>query len=253
MKDALKRFFMTVAELAKSTVIDPINNVCDGIEDGDIGKVAKNMAFLSCIVCFILLIGYILVKLAFRHSVFLVITGFLVASAISLYRKVTGVVEPEPIQKPTVDDYNAVQKTLKPALVKVAPALGLAPIHAYTDITLDPDDMITEHGKVWRLGFGALKKTAGVDINEDLCKRVIQAQVKSILERENPAGFSNVRFPYGGRLEPVIQIDEILQDDAYVFIFAVIASEVYFRQKFDWKNQASPFYSSGVDTEDDDF
>lgn len=249
MREALSRLFQSILELLKSITVDPINNVSDGIEDRDIGKVAKNMVFLSFITSLILLIGYILVRLAFRHSVFLVVTGFLAASVYSLYLKITGIAEPEPIHKPTADDYNAVHKTLKPALAKVAPALGLAPIHGYTDITLNPDDMITEHGKVWRLGFGALKKTAGVEVDLSLCQRVIQAQVKSVLERENPAGFSNIRFPYGGRLEPVIQIDEVMQDDAYLYVFAVIATKSYFQ----WKNQANPLYSFGIDMDDDDF
>ena len=48
---------------------------------------------------------------------------------------------------------------------------------------------------------------------------------------------SEVRFPYGGTSEPIIQIDEILQDDAYIYILAVIASNAYFRQKRDRNNQ----------------
>lgn len=237
MKNALLDLFKTITDLIKSTVIEPIVNVTDGIKEGDIKKVAINMTLLCFIVSISLLFCYILVKLALRHAVFVVIVGFLIAGLHSIYQKLAGVPEPEPLHKPTAEDYEAVHKTLKPALAKIAPALGLAPIHRYTDIKLNPDDMITEHGKVWRLGFGALKKTAGIDLDENLCRRVIQAQVKTVLERENPAGFSNVRFPYGGTFESIIQIDEVLQDDAYIYILTVIASNAYFCQRRDWKNQ----------------
>lgn len=235
--NSFKKMSHKLKELIVSLFSSIFDGISDGIDDEDIGEVAKNVTLLCLVSGLFLAFGYILVALALRNSVKLVIIGFLVAGAYSLYQKLTGVPEPERLCKPTAEDYEAVNKTLKPALSKIAPALGLAPIHRYDDIRLDPDDMITEHGKIWRLGFGALKKTVGVDLNENQCKRAIQAEVKRVLERENPAGFSEVRFPYGGTFEPIIQIDEILQDDAYIYILAVIASNTYFRQRRDRNNQ----------------
>lgn len=234
---SFKNLMIKLKELIVSLFSDLFDGISNGIDDGDISEVAKNVVIL-CIVCSLfLLFGFALVLFALHNSVKLVIIGFLAAGVYSMYKKLTGAAEPEPIHRPTAEDYAAVHKTLKSALAKVAPTLGLAPIHRYTDIKLNPDDMITEHGRVWRLGFGALKKTAGVDLDEDLCKRVIQSQVRSVLERENPAGFSNVRFPYGGTFESIIQIDEVLQDDANIYILAAIASEAYFRQRDAWENQ----------------
>ena len=235
--NAFKKMLHKILALILSLFSGLFDGISDGIDDEDIGEIAKNVTLLCLVSGLVLAFGYILVTLALRNSVKLVIIGFLAAGAYSLYQKLTGVPEPETLCKPTAEDYEAGNKTLKPALVKLAPALGLAPIHRYDDIRLDPEDRITQHGKIWRMGFGALKKTVGVDLNENQCKRAIQAEVKRVLERENPAGFSEVRFPYGGAFEPIIQIDEVLQDDAYIYILAVIASNAYFRQRRDRNNQ----------------
>ena len=215
--------------------------IAQGIHDNDWSAVGWNVALIAAVIMVAValavgvlalvwkILGTLLGKI-FSVPLLLLILGL---AAKGQQRKP----EPEALCKPTAEDYEAVNKTLKPALVKLAPALGLAPIHRYDDIRLDPEDRITQHRTIWRMGFGALKKTVGVDLNENQCKRAIQAEVKRVLERENPAGFSEVRFPYGGTSEPIIQIDEILQDDAYIYILAVIASNAYFRQKRDRNNQ----------------
>lgn len=250
--ESLKNLVRKIVELIMSFFSDILDGISEGIEEVDVGKVAKGVTFL-CVVCSLfLLLGYFLVILALRNSVYLTILGFLAAGAYSLLRKISGAVEPEPIHVPTMSDYTAVLETLKPALAKVAPALGLAPIYSYTDITLNEDETITKWGKVWRMGYGTLKKTAGVDVNTDMCRRVIQAQVKTVLERENPSGFSNVRFPRGGRFEPIIQIDEVMQDDAYVYIFSALASDAYFSQKAEWESRRN-LLTMGADTDDEDF
>ena len=235
--NAFRKMFHKILVLILSLFSDLFDGISNGIDDGDIGEVAKNVTLLCLVFGLFLAFGYILVTLALRNSVKLVIIGFLAAGAYSLYQKLTGVPESERLCKPTAEDYEAVNKTLKPALSKISSAIGLSPLHRYDDIRLDPDDMITQHGKIWRFGFGALKKTAGIDLDENLCKRAIQAEVKRVLERENPAGFSEVRFPYGGTFEPIIQIDEVLQDEAYIYILVVIASNAYFRQRRDRTNQ----------------
>lgn len=250
--ESLKNLVRKIGELTMAFFSDILDGISEGIEEGAVGKVAKGVTFLCVICSLILLFGYLLIILALRNSTYLVIFGFLTAGVYSFWRKLSGTVEPEPIHKPTTDDYMAVLATLKPAMVKVAPALGLAQIYGYTDITLDADDMITKWGRVWRMGYGALKKTAGVDVDLEMCRRVIQAQVKMVLERENPSGFTNVRFPRGGRFEPVIQIDEIMQDEAYVYIFAALASNEYFCQKAEWSNRGKMLAGKN-DIGDEDF
>ena len=107
-------------------------------------------------------------------------------------------------------------------------------------------------GKVWRMKFKVLKQTATSPIDKDLCRSVIQAQIKSVLERENPSGFVNVRFQRGGTFVPIIQVDEVLPGDAFVYLFIAIASQEYFQQKADWENRKNVLPIE-VNTDDEDF
>lgn len=252
--ESLKNLIKKIGECISSLFCDLLDGISDGIEYGDIGEIAKNMVFLCILFAFVLLLGYVLVLLAFRNSVKLVIFGFLLAAAYSLYLKLTGVaeVEPEPIRKPTMEDYQAVLETVKPALAKVAPALGLAPIYDYTDITIDPDSAITPYGKIYRMVYGTLKGVAGIKVDTDMCKRVLQLQVKRVLDLENPSGFQEIRFPWGGRLEPIIQVDLVDQDDAYIYVFVVMASQVYFQQRADMEKRRN-MPAIETDADDTDF
>lgn len=250
----MKKLIHTIIELVRSTFADIAENITIGIEEEDLGAVAKNMALLCALVGLAILLVYILVMLLLHNMVYVVIAGFILAAAYSALRKFLGIEEPEPekILKPTLTDYDAILKTVKAALSQIAPQLSLAPIHSYTDISLAEEDAITPYGRVWRLGFGTLKKTAGTELDLDLCQRVIQAQVTRVLERENPSGFSQVRFPYGGRFHPIVIVDEVLQDDIELYVLAVIASEVYFKQKANWDRQGNSLVR-GAEPDDTDF
>ena len=149
-------------------------------------------------------------------------------------------------------DYFAVLETLRPAVAEVAQALELAPVYSHTDMAADSEERILSWGKVWRMKYKAPKKSAVAVIDTALCKRIIQAQVKTVLERDNPSGFSAVRYQHGGSFTSVIQIDEIKDGDAYIYIFAVIASDTYFRQKAEWRNRHDVLAIRG-DSNDDDF
>jgi len=250
----LRNMISKIGGLVSSLFGDLFDGISDGIDDGDIGMVARNVTALMLVISLFLIFGFIFIKLLLRNSVFVVITAFLIAGVYGAYKKLLGIedaVEPK-IIKPTKEDYDSIGLTVKSALKSVASALGLAPIHGYTDITLDAEDMIMEWGKVWRLGYGTLKKTAGSVLDLDLCERVIQAQIKTTLYRENPSGFSEVRFPWGGKLVPVIQVDEVRQDDAYIYVMVVLASDTYFKQKSHLENQRT-MLMTGTDTDDPDF
>lgn len=101
----------------------------------------------------------------------------------------------------------------------------------------------------WRLKYKLKKRKAGAEINRELMIRTLQAEVKTILNGDNPSGFQNINFNRGGSLEPVIQIDDVSNGDLYVFVHAVIASETYFRQRRIWGNRRPPEGASADDTE----
>lgn len=85
--------------------------------------------------------------------------------------------------------------------------------------------------------YSTLKKVAGIDADTDMCKRVLQRQVKQILNSSNPSGFTEIYFPWGGRMEPIIQVDGVDQDDAYIYVFVVMASQIYFQQRAEWEKR----------------
>lgn len=186
MKNAIIRFLHTFLRIIATFFKDSVNRGSDGIDEGDIVKVAFNVTLLCS--------------------------------------AVAAVVQP----------------------------LGLAPIYSHTDMEADSEEQILPWGNVWRMKYKALKKSVDAPIDEKTCRRIIQAQVKTTLERSNPSGFANIRFTWGGRAEAIIQIDEILNGDAYIYIFAIVSSSQYFHQKCNWKNRknAPP---TEVNTDDEDF
>ena len=135
--------------------------------------------------------------------------------------------EPEP----TEADYFAVLDTLRPAMAEVAPALDLAPIYSYTDMAADPEERIIPGIYFWGLYYKAPKQKVTDKIDEAMARRVIQAQVKTVLERDNPSRFTEIRYNNHGTFEPTIQIDEVLDCEAYIHIYVVMASDTYFKNR----------------------
>lgn len=88
---SLKNLLRTTKELIFSMLSELMDGVSEGIQEEDIGKSAKYMTLL-CLICgLLLLVGYVLMLFVFsfvrRHSVGLLIAGFLVAGVVSLYKK----------------------------------------------------------------------------------------------------------------------------------------------------------------------
>lgn len=231
---------------------DTINGIADGVDESNVPKVLLNLIMLLSAVSVVVLAGFVFVKLAIKNLHIIIAAVFLAAAAYSALLKLFQVEEPAPLHKPTPEDYQAVLATVKPALTTVAPALGLAPIYEHTDISADPEEQVLPWAKVWRMKFKVLKQNAATSIDKELCRSVIQAQVKSVLERDNPSGFSDVRFQRSGTFVPIIQVDEVLPGDAFVYLFVAIASQEYFQQKADWQSRKNVL-STGADTDDLDF
>ena len=252
LKTAIAKLLHTTLSLIISFFTDSVNNISEGIEEGDIGKVALNLVLLLSVVALVILTGAVLVTLAIENLHILIAIGFIAVAAYSALLKLTQGEETAPTQKPTPEDYQAVLATVKPALATVAQALGLAPLYEHSDISADPEEQILQWGKVWRMKFKILKQNAASSIDKELCRSVIQAQIKSVLERDNPSGFANIRFQRGGTFVPIIQVDEVLPGDAFVYLFVVIASQEYFQQKTDWENRKNVL-PSNTDMDDLDF
>lgn len=249
---SIKKFLRSSLDLILSFSREAVNNITDGIDERNAKKVALNLALLLSVAALVILTAALFVKLAIQNLHIIIAAVFLAAAAYSALLKVFHAEEPTPPKKPTPEDYQAVLSTVKPALAIVAPALGLAPIYEHSDISADPEEQILPWGKVWRMKFKVLKQNATAPIDKELCRSVIQAQVKSVLGRENPAGFANVRFQRGGTFVPVIQVDEVLPGDAFVYVFIAIASQEYFQQKIDWDNRKNVL-PIGDNTDDEDF
>lgn len=250
--NSFKRLLSSTITLVLSFLRSTTNYIADGISERNMKKVALNLVLLLSVATLVILTAALFVKLAFQNLHILIAAAFLAAAAYSVVSKLFQTEEPTPPRKPTAEDYQAVLATVKPALATVAPALGLAPIYEHSDIRADPEEQILPWGKVWRMKFKVLKQTATSPIDKDLCRSVIQAQIKSVLERENPSGFVNVRFQRGGTFVPIIQVDEVLPGDAFVYLFIAIASQEYFQQKADWENRKNVLPIE-VNTDDEDF
>lgn len=153
--------------------------------------------------------------------------------------------------QPTAQDYFKVLETIRPAVAEVASALGLAPINGHTDMAADGPERILRWGKVWGFKYKALKQAATRDIDVEQVRRVIQAQVRTILDRDNPSRLTETNFNYYGQLVPVIQISDVEDGDAYIYIYVVMASDTYFKQ-VEAEKRASTLHTKS-DTDDTDF
>lgn len=156
--------------------------------------------------------------------------------------------EPEP----TESDYFAVLETVRPAVAEVAQALGLAPIYSHTDMAADPKERIIPGIRFWGLNYKAPKKNVMDKIDEAQARRVIQAQIKTVLERDNPSRFTEIRYNNHGSFVPIIQVDEVLDGEAYIHIFVVIASDTYFKNRKQTKGDTSTLHTE-ANTSDNDF
>lgn len=229
------------------------DDAAEGIEEHDVEKVVVNCFLIIVWAVIFIILSLLFLMVTIQHMPLVTIGGFLAAAMYSGVLKVNSETPEEPpIDQPTEADYFAVLETIRPAVAEVAQALELAPVYSHTDMAADSEERILPWGKVWRLKYKAPKKNAAIAIDTVLCKRIIQAQVKTVLERDNPSGFSAVRYQYGSSFVPIIQIDEIKDGDIFIYIFATIASEAYFKQKSAWSNRRNVLAIKG-DADDIDF
>lgn len=154
-------------------------------------------------------------------------------------------------EKPSERDYFVILETIRLAVAEVAQALGLAPIDSHTDMAANRAERILSWGKVWGFKYKALKLSSTATIDVEQACRIIQAQVETVLDRDNPSKLTEINTFCLGCFESVIQIAEVKDDDAYIYIYVVMASDTYFKQK-EAENRASTLHTE-ADTSDTDF
>lgn len=182
----------------------------------------------------------------------LITFGVLGFIAYCLKRQETIIIDGDDEDRPTMADYFKILDTIRPAVAEVASVLGLAPIDSTTDMAANGAERILKWGRVWGLKYKALKqKSASIDV--DLARRVIQEQVATVLDRDNPSKLTEINFNHYGHFVPCIQIDEIKDDDAYVFIYVVMASKTYFAQKEQEARKRVSTLHTETNTDDTDF
>ncbi len=152
---------------------------------------------------------------------------------------------------PTISDYFKILETVRPAVAEIASSLGLAPIDNHTDMAADGAERILRWGKVWGMKYKARKLSATTAIDVDRAKRVIQDQIKTVLDRDNPSKLTETNYNYYGELVPVIQVAEVKDDDAYIYVYICMASDVYFKQ-VEAEKRASTLHTQ-TDADDTDF
>jgi len=153
--------------------------------------------------------------------------------------------------KPTSQDYFKVLETVRPAVAEIASTLGLAPIDSHTDMAANGPERILQWGKVWGFKYKARKLSTTTNIDIEQARRIIQAQIATVLDRDNPSKLTETNFNYYGQLVPVIQVEEVRDDDAYIYLYIVMASETYFKQ-MEAQERASTLHTE-TDAHDKDF
>ena len=243
----LKKHLKSAYEFIVAFSRDTVKYISDALTKGRKFDAAVFLALLVLVYVLLLFMVVAVVKLAVNNFPIIAVVGFLVVCFLRGE-------EPAPPRKPTPEDYQAVLTTIRPAVATVAQALGLAPIYSNTNMEADAEEQILPWGKVWRLKYKAIKQRADALIDTDFARSVIQNEVKTVLSRDNPSGFANIHFVWHGATKPIIQIDQIENDDksAYIYIYAVISDYHYFQQKSEWdkKKDALP---TEVNIDDEDF
>ena len=187
-----------------------------------------------------------------RHLVGVtIVVGFIGFALYAAYKASLAPIPIKTMPKPTMKDYFKILETIRPSVAEIASTLGLAPIDNHTDMAADGAERILSWGKVWGFKFKARKLSATTKIDVEQARRIIQAQVATVLDRDNPSKLTEINYNYYGQLMPVIQINEVRDDDAYIYIYVVMASDTYSKQ-VEAEKRASTLHTE-TDASDTDF
>lgn len=236
-----KSHFHSTAKLIVTVMRESVNAITDGSKEKDKMKVATFSALLLSMSALLILVGLLIAKIIIQSRYILGAIALLIVAAYSIKSK-----EPKPTEK----DYQDVLDTIRPSVAAVALPLNLAPIDRHTNMELGPEECIQPWKGGWRLVYKALKRTTA-PINISLYELTIQKAIELTLRQDNPAGFPEIQLKFGDKSFPIIMVDEVKDEDTYIYIFAVICTRKYLKKKFGSENNTEP--PTKVDTDDEDF
>lgn len=237
----VKEHFYNNAKVITSIMRDSVKCISDGRKEKDTMKVVAFSGVLLSIIAFLILVGLFIVKIIIQ-------TRYILGAAVLFILAAYSIKSEEP--KPTEKDYEDVLDTIRPSVAAVALPLNLAPINSHTNMDVGPESCIQPWKGGWRLVYKALKRNTA-PIDTPLYLRTIQNAVSMTLSQDNPAGFPEVQLKFGNKSFPIVMIDEVKDEDTYIYIFAVICTRNYLKRKFDTVSNADPLPK--VDTDDEDF
>ena len=246
----MKRLIIAILSFISETFSGWFEEVADGIENRNAKAVVTNALLIIIWGVAIVLIIAFLGLLIIRNMTIFVIGAFLAAALYSAVAKLSGSDEKGdggPAPQPTMEEYCSVMEIVRQAAKRVGPALSLAEIYEETDLRAAKDERILQHGSYWYFKYRLPKKNATISIDTVLTRRVLQREIQSVIESDNPGSFINTRIVHGGITECIVQVDKISDGDAFAYLYCVIASETYFNQKS--RNR----FSNTADTYDTDF
>lgn len=164
-----------------------------------------------------------------QHFLLLVLVGLGAYLYIHYIRKPTEkLVQDDPLDKPDQRDYFRALDTLRPAAAEIDQQLRFALIDAFTDMAVNEADRILPWGRCWLMVYKIPKAAAADEINTAQVKRALQAQLVTVLQRDNPSGYAELVFPWHGVDKPILIVHDVLDRDAYAYVFIVKASREYF-------------------------
>ena len=237
----VKEHLYNNAKVITSIMRDSVKCISDGRREKDTMKVVAFSGVLLSIIALLILVGLFVVKIIIRSR-------YILGSAVLFILAAYSIKSEEP--KPTEKDYQDVLDTIRPSVAAVALPLNLAPIDSHTNMEVGPEECIQPWKSGWRLVYKALKRNT-TPIDSPLYLRVIQSAVEMTLKQSNPAGFPEIQLKYEDKSFPIIIVDDIKDEDTYIYIFAVICTRKYLKQKFDPKNNTEPLTKAS--NEDEDF
>lgn len=225
----------------KQLIIDrPLDEIADTLEhEGAKQALEKAVPFLAVglgtvgLVVLLLVLLYASLGVIGKIIAPLLVVAVLIASYFENKKSFVGSAT---IKEPTMEQYITVGNIVKMAAKRVAPVLELSTIFEETDVKAAKDERIVPKGKIWLFKYRLLKKSIRTIIDEGTAQRVFQNELQMVLE-ENPAGFDKVRFIYGGVDECILQVAHVSQGDLYIFIYLCYASEDYFFQREQERDQ----------------
>lgn len=167
----------------------------------------------------------------------------------------------KPIQKPieiirdpepTMTDYETIVKTIYAAAKNICDSLGLVAARSYADLYVDEADRILQWENVWGMKYKLRKQRSTTNFDKAFAIEAFQNEIESVMRKYNPSKLAKHYYPYGGVLKSTVQVADIEDGNAFVYIYVVLAmTDTYFVQKAN--DERDDVAETEAETDDTDF